>query len=59
MPEKEDSNKNAQTNKLTRYISKHKKEICNKPKANSKLNVEKLKTIPVKSGSRKDCSILQ
>lgn len=28
------------------------KEICNKPKANIKLNVEKLGAIPVKPGPR-------
>ena len=33
------------------------KAICSKPTANIKLNGEKLKTIPLKSGTRQGCPL--
>ena len=32
--------------------------ICNKPIANISLNVEKLKAIPLRSGTRQECPLL-
>ena len=41
----------------TRNIPKHNKAIYSKPTVNIKLNGEKLKGIPIKSGTRQDCPL--
>jgi hypothetical protein len=51
------SNKSLGKIKNSRPIPKHNKSIYNKPVANIKLNGEKLKAIPLKSGTELGCPL--